>query len=378
MKSQIIKSFLIVLSTLLFSPVSSLYAVDKDATFTVQKGDIVFVNIEHGNITVNSSDKSDVKVHAKNIDEEDVNLLTMEKKSGKVEIKFEGNDSDDFQLEITIPADLILDFSTGGGNITVNDDVKNKIKFSTGGGNILAKNVYGSFDVSSGGGNITAGDINGETEISTAGGDIKVGSVNGKAEISSAGGNINVGSVNNTAEISTGGGNISVGTVNGNADISTGGGNIKVSTVSGSADISTGGGNVILDGATGKVEVNTGGGNIELKNIKGSIEASTGAGNITAELIPDSKSSSDLNSGVGDITLYIPESSKATIVATASDFNWGNSRKDSDNIKSDFESYNISQLRRGNTFEAIYELNGGGSKIELNVGMGEIRIKKSR
>jgi hypothetical protein len=115
-----------------------------------------------------------------------------------------------------------------------------------------------------------------------------------------------------------------------------------------------------------------------LKNIKGSIDANTGAGNITAELIPDGKSSSDLNSGVGSITLYIPESSKATIVATANDFKWGDSKKDSENIKSDFESYNISQNWKGNTFESIYELNGGGSKIELNVGMGEINIKKSR
>ncbi|MCL4279437.1 MAG: hypothetical protein KJZ60_07080, partial [Ignavibacteriaceae bacterium] len=64
--------------------------------------------------------------------------------------------------------------------------------------------------------------------------------------------------------------------------------------------------------------------------------------------------------------------------ATANDFKWGSSGKVSESIESDFESSNVSQNRRGNTFESIYELNGGGSKIGLNVGMGEIRIKKSK
>ena len=58
------------------------------------------------------------------------------------------------------------------------------------------------------------------------------------------------------------------------------------------------------------------------------------------------------------------------------DFHWGDSEKGSDSIKSDFESSNVSQNRKGNKFESVYKLNGGGSQIELNVGMGDINIKK--
>lgn len=376
MKKQTNQFILLIFSLFLITAVIPSLAVDKEASFNVQKGDVLEVNIKHGNIVTNIWDKNELKIIAKNIDEDEVKFFTAEQKSGRVEVKFKGEDSDNFNLELTIPADLILDYKTGGGNITINDDLRNKVTISTAGGNITAKIIGGEADITSAGGNINLADINNNASISTAGGDIQVGSVNGKAEISTAGGNIKVGSVNNTADISTAGGNVTVGTVGGTADISTAGGNVTVSTVSGSADISTGGGNIKLDGATGKVEANTGGGNIELKNIKGSIEANTGAGNIIAELSPDGKSNSDLNSGVGSITIYIPETAKTTIVATASDFKWGESAKDSDSIKSEFESYNVSQNRKGNTFEAVYELNGGGSRIELNVGMGNINIKK--
>lgn len=376
MKKQTNQLIVLMFSLFLISAIIPSLAVDREASFYVQKGDILDVDIKYGNIVTNTWDKNEVKIIAKNIDEDEIKFFTAEQKSGRVDVKFKGEDSDNFYLEITIPADLIIEYKTGGGNVSIEDDLKNKVTISTAGGNITAKIIGGEADITSAGGNIKLADINNNASINTAGGDIHVGSVNGKAEISTAGGNIKVGSVNNTAKISTAGGNVTVGTVGGSADISTAGGNVTVSTVSGSADISTGGGNINLDGATGKVEANTGGGNIDLKNIKGSIEANTGAGNITAELNPDGKSNSDLNSGVGSITIYIPESAKTMIVATASDFKWGESAKDSHSIKSEFESYNVSQIRKGNTFESIYELNGGGSKIELNVGMGDINIKK--
>jgi hypothetical protein len=376
MKNLTIQSVLVIFCLFIFSSIDYSFAVDKEGSFNVQKGDLLDVKIEQGNITVNTWDKSEVKIFAKNIDDDESGLFTMEQKSGKVEVRFKGDDSDDFSLELTLPADLLIDLKTGGGNVTINNDLKAKVNIVTGGGNISAKNIGGKATITTGGGNIKLADINGDAQITTAGGDIQLGAINGKADISTAGGNIKVGSVNSTANISTAGGNVNIGTVGGNLDVATAGGNINVDVVSGTADISTAGGNINLAGATGKVEANSGAGNIDLKNIDGSIEANTGAGNITAELSPDGKSQSELNSGVGNITIFIPESSKATIVATASDFKWGDSEKDSDSIRSDFESYNVSQNRKGNTFESVYELNGGGSRIELNVGMGDINIKK--
>ena len=139
MKNLTHKSILITISVFIITLATNLSAVDKDATFNVQKGDMLVVNLKQGNIIVSTSDKNEVKIHAANIDEDEVSLLTMEQKSGKLEIKFEGEDSDNFKLELTLPSDLTLDFNTGGGNITVNNDLKSKVSINTGGGNKIGR-----------------------------------------------------------------------------------------------------------------------------------------------------------------------------------------------------------------------------------------------
>ncbi len=329
-----------------------------------------------GNIAIDTWDKNEVNVIAKNILESEMDLLSMNQSGNKVEVIFEGDESDDIEFEVMIPAELNLDLSTGGGNISLKSDLKGKIDASTAGGNISTKNINGEADISTAGGNINLGDVNSNADISTAGGDIKVGSINGLADISTAGGNINVGAVNNSADISTAGGNISIGNIDGNADVSTAGGNISVDKVSGGADISTAGGNIKLDGATGIVEANTGAGNMKLKNIKGSIEANTGAGNIYAELIPEGNKNSELNSGVGNITLKVPETAKVTIVATVQVQMWNEDESDLQNIKSDFAPTTVNRYGNKKRIEAIFNLNGGGNKIELNVALGNINIQK--
>jgi len=375
MKKNIFQLFLMI--SLIFAAMSNhSVAGDREGSFKVQKGDQLIVELEQGNISVSTWDKSEVKILGKNIDDDEMSLLKMEQSSGKLEIKFQGDDSDNFSLNLTVPSDMQMNLSTGGGNIEMNDDIKNEVKIATGGGNISTKNIFAEVSITTGGGNIKIDDVNGDVNIATAGGDIKIGSVNGKANVKTAGGNIKVGTINSNANISTAGGNVSVSSIGGNAEVSTAGGNINVGVVSGTAKISTSGGNINLEGATGSVKVNSGAGNINLEDIKGSINANSGAGNITVSLTPDGKNDTHLNSGVGTILLYIPESSKATIIATTNDYNWGDSEKDSDNIKSDFESSVVTQNRKGSQFETVYKLNGGGSEITLNVGMGEINIKK--
>ena len=73
-----------------------------------------------------------------------------------------------------------------------------------------------------------------------------------------------------------------------------------------------------------------------MKNIKGSIEANTAAGNIYAELYPESNKKSEFNTAVGNITLKVPENSKATVIATVAIIMWSGDDSDLDNIKSDF------------------------------------------
>lgn len=355
---------------------TSLAQTKKEANFSVSSGDLLDVSLRQGSINIVTGSGNEVKVIAKNILEAELSLLTMEKKTGKVEIKFKGEDSDDFELELTIPAAMKLDLSTGGGNISVNGDLMGEVDASTGGGNITLETVSGIVDLSTGGGNIKTGDINGNADISTGGGEIRAEIINGTADLSTAGGNIFIAKVNNSADISTGGGNINVGDVGGKADISTGGGKIKIGSVSGSADVSTGGGDINLESAEGKVDVSSGAGDISLKNITGFVDASVGAGNIYSELLPDGKNSSELSTGYGDITLLIPGSAKATIVASTSVMMWNGDESDLDDINSEFEPTNIERNKEKKSIKVTYELNGGGSEIEIKTGRGEIEIRK--
>jgi len=348
----------------------------KEAKFNVGKGDLLDVSLSQGNIDITTDSGNEVKVTAKNIEENELKLLTMEKKGTGIEIKFKGQDSDNFQLILTIPASLKIDLSTGGGNINVSGELKGDADVSTGGGDITVQAINGTADLSTGGGNIVTADINGSADLSTGGGEIKVDIINGVADLSTGGGNIYITKVNSSADISTGGGNINVGNVNGKTDISTGGGNIKVGNVSGSADISTGGGDINLESAKGKIDVSTGAGNISLKKITGFVNASTGAGDIYAELIPEGKTNSELTTGFGNIELQISGSANATIIASTSLSNWSGDESDLDKIRSDFEPSNVKRSRENKSIEITYTLNGGGSEIEISTGMGEIDIKK--
>jgi hypothetical protein len=363
-------SFFIIFTTEVFCQ------TQKEAKFTVSNGDLLDVSLKQGDINIVTGSGNEVKVVAKNIDEDEVSLLTMEQKSGKVEIKFKGEDSNNFKLECTIPEAMNLDLSTGGGNVSIKGDLKGTLDASSGGGNISTGNISGDTKISTGGGNISVGDINGDIDLSSAGGDMKAGSITGKTKISTAGGNVTVVSVGSSAEISTAGGNIKVSDIGGDAEISTAGGNIKIGKVSGSADVSTAGGNLTLESANGKVEASTAAGNVNLKNIKGSVEANTAAGNIYAELYPESNSKSELNTAVGNITLKVPENVKATIKASISVLVWSGDDSDLDNIKSDFTPTDIKRNKEKKQIEVTYNLNGGGPTIELNVAMGEIEIRK--
>jgi len=397
MKAMKSKHLTAIAITLLLSAIISItVAQDQNKSFTVNNGDLLDVSTRMGNITIDTWDKNEVNVIVKNVIGSEIELLTMVQTGNKVEVKFKGDNSDRVEFNISIPSKLNLDLSTGGGNITLNNDLDGKIDASTAGGNISVKNIIGKADISTAGGNIKVGDINSkadistaggnikvgdinsDADISTAGGDIKIGNINGKTDVSTAGGNIKIGYIKGGADVSSAGGNISVDDIGGNADISTGGGNVKVGNVTGSAELNTGGGNIKLKAATGKVEVNTGAGNISLENIKGGIEANTGAGNISAKLIPDGKNVSELNSGVGNITLYVPESAKVTIVATVNVPVWDDDESELQNIKSEFTPTNVNRYRNKKQIEATFKLNGGGSKIELNVAMGEIEINKLR
>jgi hypothetical protein len=379
MKLTSVNNFVVTILLVLFvtAPFNIMKGQEQKKSFTVNKGDLLDLSTRMGNITIDTWDKSEVNVVVRNILSSETDLLRMEQKGGKVEVEFKGKESHNIEFDVTIPSELNLDLSTGGGNIDLKNDLKGTIDASTGGGNISTKNISGKTDLTTAGGNVSVGNINSTADISTAGGDLRIGDVNGEADLSTAGGNVKVGTVGGNADISTAGGNISVEAIDGNADVNTAGGNIRVKMVTGTADVNTAGGNISLSGATGKVKTNTAGGNLSLKDITGYIDANTAAGNIYAELKPDGTNPSNLNTAAGNIKLMVPSSAKATIVATFTVLVWGDSKDEMENIESDFPSTKIERMKDRRQIRVTYVLNGGGSRIELNTAMGKIEIRNS-
>jgi DUF4097 and DUF4098 domain-containing protein YvlB len=355
MKRQIAS---MIIGLIVFISASVLLAVetDKEKTFNVSKGDNLVVTLSSGNITINTWEKDQAYIKAKNINEDDLQYLSIVQQGNKVKVDFNGTDSDDFTLEVAIPSKFNLDLSSGGGNVSITNNIDGKVDITTGGGNIKLKEIEEKLSFSTGGGNVTVGNINSEAEISTGGG------------------NIEIGNVKNRIDVSTGGGNVKLGNIGGNASVSTAGGIITVGKVTGSADLSTAGGNINLEGATGRTELSTAGGNILAKNISGSVDGSTAGGNINIDLSSSPNGNCEFNTAGGDIVITIPSNSKANVEASVY---VGNNVPESEAnkfIKSDFEEATVN-FRKGN-FVKVFQINGGGPTIELNTASGKIKISK--
>ena len=86
---------------------------------------------------------------------------------------------------------------------------------------------------------------------------------------------------------------------------------------------------------------------------------------------------SQIFSGYGDITVYIPENAKVTVEALVK-YAEGNlwSFDKSEIIKSDFKSLSEDINKKKGEYKAVYNINGGGPKIYLKTSVGYIEIKK--
>jgi hypothetical protein len=154
----------------------------------------------------------------------------------------------------------------------------------------------------------------------------------------------------------------------------TGGGNIDLGDIGGPADIETGGGSIRLASAKGRVGANTGAGAIELFGVP-SARVETGAGGITVKLVNTGaeRHDSDLETGVGDITVYIASDVSLNIRATV---DLANGHR----ITSEFPDIHIRTEGEGwgpRSYTAEGQLNGGGPMLKVHTSTGDICFKRA-
>jgi hypothetical protein len=371
MKSYRIKILVMILFILLGITIA--HAQQKEKTFDLGKNGQIEVSIDYGDIKIETWGKDQVSVKYEEDEDADYSSFKMVQDGNILTITSGDYSSED--LVISVPSSINLDLNTDGGDILIGGNITGKVECVTAAGDIGIKDITGNADLNTAGGEITAGKIDGDVTVTSGGGDLQIGTITGEANFNTGGGNIRVNNVGKALKVNTGGGNVGAGNVGGIFRVSTGGGNIDVKKVTGGVKVTTGGGDVSVEGSNGKTSATSGGGNLSLKGISGAVDCYTGSGDVYVELNPDSKMNSEIKSGSGTITLYIPASAKATIIAKVRGWDsWGEDKASP--ITSEF--INTTEDKSSHSVKSTYLINGGGSTIKLETTSGEIYIKKQK
>ncbi len=249
-----------------------------------------------------------------------------------------------------------VDAATAGGRIQM-DRIASNVVAKTGGSDIRIGRVGGMLRCFSGGGSIQVDSVGGESWCETAGGEIVVGQVSGVLHATTAGGNIRIREAHRAVIARSDGGLIEVGRAGGVVTALTRGGSIAV-------------------GSSAGAQCESAAGAIRVRGIDGPLRAQTGMGSIFAELAPGIQlEESSLNSGFGDITVFIP-SNLAVSVQALSDIKGRSPR-----IVSDFPEIHVKQpgsaIRVG-PVTAEGSLNGGGPILRITASSGTIYLRRQK
>lgn len=278
------------------------------------------------------------------------------------------------EFSVMIPREMALvKLETEGGSVDATG-IAGRLEAESGGGSIKVDDIGGGLNAETGGGSIEVGTVSGDLGLHTGGGSIEIRRANGKVNAETGGGGIRIQGAQG-ATVETGGGSVEVRQCNGKVKVSTGGGSIDLSDVGGPAEIETGGGSIHLTSAKGYVHAETGGGGIELYGVP-SARAETSAGGITVKLVNTGaeRHDSDLETGAGDITLYLAADVAVDVRASV---DMGNGHR----ITSDFSDIHISSEGEKwgpKTLTAEGKLNGGGPVVKVHTSTGDICIRRTK
>lgn len=277
--------------------------------------------------------------------------------------------------EVSVPRRYNLEIQTQAGSIST-EDIDGQVLLSSAGGNLTTGRVGGSARVETQGGHITVKEVAGNLQATTAGGHVNVGQVQGDAVLRSLGGHINATSVQGSAQLDTAGGNISLQRAGAGVTATTAGGRIDVGEASGAMRAKTAGGGIRVVKLAGPTQLETSGGSIYLTSVQGQVRAATAAGGITAWLISGGKLQglSQLESGSGDIIVFIPRDLAITIEASVeSDGDHRIEPEPGIPLKFTYTAPGP----RPRVIKAEAALNGGGEVLRLKAQGGDIKLKFS-
>jgi len=351
---------------LLITPLFAHCPVSNNAT--------VIIHAPIGNLQVDTTgtDAVDVEVSNKQVMVREVtcrpDLVEIE---GTAPAQFNGT----ADWKIRAPKSVNLDLVTFGGNINMGDSDGN-VTLRTTGGSVVVGNIRGKAAIATQGGSIKSGNIGGKAELRSKGGSLEVGNIAGDAEFETSVGSIRAGGIEGRVRAETAGGNIIIREVRGDVQAVTAAGDISVGEAR-RMEATTAGGNITSRTVRGPFKGHTDLGDIRVDQVLSWIEATTGQGNIFVKLVPstlDGDLHINLSTGVGDITVFLPERMKATIDASIQRPTF-----DQRPFVSDFPMDALAPVL-GRTLAPVQTksvLNGGGNPIRLHTSLGHIFLHKN-
>ena len=279
-------------------------------------------------------------------------------------------------LKITTPKDIDLDLLTQGGNINIGDVDGNAV-LRTSGGSVTTGNIRGNATITTQGGPIKSGNIGGNAVMRSPG-TIEVSDVGGNAEFHTTAGKVTAGSIGGSMTRAEAGRTISI-IKAGEVQATTNAGDISIGEAS-RINAKSGGGHITTRRVRGPFQGHTEQGDIRLDSAGSWVEASTGQGNILVHMVPeniDGDLHMDLQAGVGDVTVYLPQRMHASIDATVQ-----RPAFQSQQIFSEFPSTRppqglIPNNRYYTATHSEFLSNGGGNMVVLHTSLGKISIRKN-
>jgi len=284
-----------------------------EKTFAVQPGGNFKASTQGGDITIETTDGSQVQIVAKEVirasteAEADEILekltLTMEQNGNDIvaEAKYEKRAGGSWfgswppvnvSFVVKVPKQFNLNLGTSGGDIAV-ASVSGNVRAHTSGGNLKFARIDGDLEAGTSGGDIYLTEGTARAKLNTSGGDIQVDRAGGRTEVSTSGGDITLKSVAELVSATTSGGNVHAtitGPIKEDTVLSTSGGDVIVQVAKGTGfqlDASTSGGDVRADGLTITIEkggsgksrlsgsVNGGGPRLKLRSSGGDVTIRT-------------------------------------------------------------------------------------------------------
>jgi len=297
--------------------------------------------------------------------------ITATAKGDLIEIRSSSNA--DISVQVPVKFDKIR-LQTDYGDLTLTD-VTATAELVSDGGSLNVDHVAGQVTGTTGGGNIalhTSGAANVLSKLQTGAGGVTIDAADGNVIAETGGGNVVVTAVRGNVKIDDGGGNVVVRQASGTLQLETGSGNVEIGDIGGAATLETGSGSIRLASAKGMVKASTGAGAIDCRQLGSGLVAETGAGTITAEYSRGLHfQESKLQTGTGDITVFLPDGIAAAVKLTA-DNPWGHT------IRVDFPAIRLTSTHEDGELRAEGLMNGGGPLLRVETDNGSIALLRAK